>query len=109
MWKLIKKNYYVGDSLEIGDLEINAVTQNGNNKAFVGWEACKTGGFTSDPDNGYVFTSADIGEKTITIGNYIAKFLSWQAHEKIFFKKHYFSLRYTCTLSHPPAAPSVDA
>ena len=56
-----------------------------------------------------LMTSVWIFEKTITIGNYIAKFLSWQAHEKIFFKKHYFSLRYTCTLSHPPAAPSVDA
>ena len=78
--KLIKKNYYVGDSLEIGGLEINAVTKNGNNKAFVGWEACKTGGFTSDPDNGYVFTSADIGEKTITI----RKSIGGQTVEKTF-------------------------
>ena len=78
--KLIKKNYYVGDSLEIGGLEINAVTKNGNNKAFVGWEACKTGGFTSDPDNGYVFTSADIGEKTITI----KKTIGGQTVEKTF-------------------------
>jgi len=69
--KLIKKNYYVGDSLEIGDLEINAVTKNGNNKAFVGWEACKAGRFTSNPDNGYVFTNDDIGEKTIHISKTI--------------------------------------
>lgn len=68
---MVKKSYYVGDSLNIDGLSINAITKNGNNRNFYNWEACKTNGFRADPDNNYVFKNDDIGTKKVSISREI--------------------------------------
>lgn len=74
----IKKKYNTGEALDLFELNIKAITKNGNHKNLMGIEACKVAGFNFSPDNRYVFTEADKGTKQIDVsfdidGNTVTK------------------------------------
>ena len=67
----VKKNFYVGDVLNLDEIAIKAVTKNGNNKTFTTFEVVRENKFSFSPDNKYIFTTADIGTKKISVSREI--------------------------------------
>ena len=67
----VKKNFYVGDVLNLDEIAIKAVTKNGNNKTFTTFEVVRENKFSFSPDNKYIFTTADIGTKKISVSHEI--------------------------------------
>lgn len=67
----VKKNFYVGDVLNLDEIAIKAVTKNGNNKTFTIFEVVRENKFSFSPDNKYIFTTADIGTKKISVSREI--------------------------------------
>ena len=67
----VKKNFYVGDVLNLDEIAIKAVTKNGNNKTFTTFEVVRENKFNFSPDNKYIFTTADIGTKKISVSREI--------------------------------------
>ena len=67
----MKREYTVGETLDLSKIYIYATRQSGNNVSIGSWEECKKLGFTSSPDAGYKFTEEDAktnnGLKTINI------------------------------------------
>lgn len=74
----VKKEYSVGEKLDLSEITITATNKKGEQETIRGWEAAVRKGFDSSPKNGYFFMKSDAGEKTITIkyngsGNMIEK------------------------------------
>ncbi len=69
--ELLQTVYGVGYQLDLSLLNINLVTEKGSKQRKEGWEACKTKGFTAEPEQGYTFTKEDAqkGTKAIQIKN----------------------------------------
>ena len=67
----VKKSFYVGDVLNLDEIAIKAVTKNGNNKTFTTFEVVRENKFSFSPDNKYIFTTADIGTKKISVSREI--------------------------------------
>lgn len=63
----VKKDYNIGDRLNLSNLSIKAVTEKGNEKIFNGWSKCEEAGFSAAPENSYEFKQSDVGKKTITV------------------------------------------
>lgn len=51
----VKKDYRVGQSLDLSNLKITAVMEQGSKKRFSNWWQCTDAGFVADPGNGYQF------------------------------------------------------
>ena len=67
----VKKNFYVGEVLNLDEIAIKAITKNGNNKTFTTFEVVRENKFSFSPDNKYIFTTADIGTKKISVSREI--------------------------------------
>lgn len=64
---LVKKDYRVGQTLDLGRLKIAATTKQGSKKRITGWGACAEAGFVATPNNGYRFLTKDCGKVPIKI------------------------------------------
>ena len=67
----MKREYKVGEALNLDGLHILAITEKGTEKDLTKWSDCQSLGFTSNPEVGYQFTEEDLntsnGQKTIEI------------------------------------------
>ena len=62
-----KTSYMLGEELDLSGVSAVVKTEKGNEKTLSSWSELQKNGFTSSLNNGYEFTSDDIGTKTITI------------------------------------------
>ena len=61
------RQYKVGEAFSMAGVDVTVKTASGNTLQLSGWDECVNRGFTVSPAVGYVFTSDDAGQQTITL------------------------------------------